>query len=166
MASIFSASRCAAHAAVVLVLVAVAGATALAQVLPSWNDGPATARILAFVQAVTDKSSRDSVPLEARIATFDDDGPGKSVGIQTHIGRRPIGAFGNSDGDLRMLQYTAVGSDARLMRIVHHDDAVREFAYDRESPIGRLDKALDAANAQGWTVVSMKNDWRKIFPFD
>jgi hypothetical protein len=76
-----------------------------------------------------------------------------------------IAAFGNSDDDLQMLQYTAAGDGARLMLIVHHDDAVREYAYDRKSSIGRLDKALDAANAQGWTVVSMKNGWRKVFPF-
>jgi hypothetical protein len=88
------------------------------------------------------------------------------VGIQTHIGRRPIAAFGNSDGDLQMLQYTAAGGGARLMLIVRHDDAEREYAYDRKSRIGHLDKALDEADAKGWTVVSMKNDWKKIFPFE
>ncbi len=97
---------------------------------------------------------------------FIDDGPGKPVGINLHIGRRPIFAFGNSDGDLQMLQWTAAGSGARFMGIVHHTDAVREWAYDRQSSIGRLDKALDAAQAQGWTVVDMKNDWGVIFPFD
>jgi hypothetical protein len=97
---------------------------------------------------------------------FIDDGPGKPVGIYRGIGQRPLAAFGNSDGDLQMLQFTAAGSGPRLMLIVRHDDAEREYAYDRKSPIGRLDKALDAANANGWTVVSMKNDWKKIFPFE
>ncbi len=96
---------------------------------------------------------------------FIDDGPGKPVGINEHIGRRPIAAFGNSDGDLQMLQYTTGGSGARFGLIVHHTDAVREWAYDRNSKIGKLDKALDAAPAAGWTVVDMKNDWKTIFPF-
>ncbi len=111
---------------------------------------------------------RDGKPVLMRLAAIDhvDDGPGKPVGIQTHIGRRPIAAFGNSDGDLQMLQYTAAGSGARLMLIVHHTDAEREYAYDRKSSVGRLDKALDEANAKGWTVVSMKTDWKKIFPFE
>jgi phosphoglycolate phosphatase-like HAD superfamily hydrolase len=97
---------------------------------------------------------------------FVDDGPGKPVGINRFIGRRPILAFGNSDGDLEMLQWTAAGSGPSLMLLVHHDDAEREWAYDRQSPIGRLDKALDEATAKGWTVVSMKRDWRKIFAFE
>jgi phosphoglycolate phosphatase-like HAD superfamily hydrolase len=97
---------------------------------------------------------------------FVDDGPGKPVGINRFIGRRPILAFGNSDGDLQMLQWTAAGRDARLMLILHHDDAEREWAYDRQSHIGRLDKALDEASAKGWTVVSMKRDWRKVFGFE
>jgi len=111
---------------------------------------------------------RDGNPVLMRLPGIDliDDGPGKPVGIQTHIGRRPIAAFGNSDGDLQMLQYTAAGSGARLLLIVHHTDAEREFAYDRKSSVGRLDKALDEANAKGWTVVSMKTDWKKIFPFE
>jgi hypothetical protein len=94
-----------------------------------------------------------------------DDGPGKPVGIQKFIGRRPIAAFGNSDGDLQMLQYTSAGSGSRLMLIVHHTDAEREWAYDRQSHIGKLDKALDEANAKGWTVVDMKKDWKKVFAF-
>jgi phosphoglycolate phosphatase-like HAD superfamily hydrolase len=102
---------------------------------------------------------------EPKIA-FIDDGPGKPVGIYRSIGRRPIAAFGNSDGDLQMLQFTAAGPGKRLMLIVHHDDAGREFAYDRESHIGKLDKALDEAKARSWTVVSMKNDWKKIFSFE
>jgi phosphoglycolate phosphatase-like HAD superfamily hydrolase len=111
---------------------------------------------------------RGGRPVLMKLPAIDhvDDGPGKPVGIQTHIGRRPIAAFGNSDGDLQMLQYTAAGSGARLMLIVHHTDAEREYAYDRKSSIGRLDKALDEANARGWTVVSMKQDWKKIFAFE
>jgi hypothetical protein len=95
---------------------------------------------------------------------FINDEEGKPVGIQKQIGRRPIAAFGNSDGDLEMLQWTAAGPGARFCLYVHHDDAAREYAYDRESHIGRLDKGLDEAAANGWTVVSMKNDWKTIFP--
>ncbi len=95
---------------------------------------------------------------------FIDDGPGKAVGINRMIGRRPILAFGNSDGDQQMLEWTAAGDGARFMGLVHHTDAVREWAYDRHSRVGKLDKALDEANARGWTVVDMKNDWRTIFP--
>jgi phosphoglycolate phosphatase-like HAD superfamily hydrolase len=97
---------------------------------------------------------------------FVDDGPGKPVGINRFIGRRPIFAFGNSDGDLQMLQYTAGGSGARFMGIVHHTDAEREFAYDRQSHIGKLDKALDEATKRGWTVTDMKRDWKKVFAFE
>ena len=97
---------------------------------------------------------------------FVDDKEGKPVGIQKHIGRRPIAAFGNSDGDLQMLQFTAASAGKRLMLLVHHDDAEREFAYDRQSHIGKLDKAWDEAKAKGWTVVSMKSDWKKIFSFE
>ena len=93
-----------------------------------------------------------------------DDKAGKPVGIQMHIGRRPIAAFGNSDGDQEMLQWTAAGSGPRFCLIVHHDDAEREWAYDRKSQIGQLDKAWDEANAKGWTVLSMKEDWKTIFP--
>ena len=80
------------------------------------------------------------------------------------IGLRPIFAFGNSDGDLQMLQWTAAGSGARFMGIVHHTDAEREYAYDRQSHIGRLEKALDEGLARGWTITDMKRDWRTIFP--
>jgi hypothetical protein len=96
---------------------------------------------------------------------FIDDGPGKPVGINQAIGRRPIAAFGNSDGDQQMLEWTVAGSGPRLMLLVHHTDGVREYAYDRKSSFGRLDKALDEANAKGWTVVSMKDDWKKVFAF-
>jgi hypothetical protein len=95
---------------------------------------------------------------------FIDDGPGKAVGINRFIGRRPVFAFGNSDGDLQMLQWTAAGSGARFMGIVHHTDAEREYAYDRQSNIGRLDKALDEGRARGWSFADMKRDWRVIFP--
>jgi len=102
---------------------------------------------------------------EAKVE-FIDDGPGKPVGINRFIGRRPIFAFGNSDGDQQMLQWTADSSGARFMGLVHHTDAEREWAYDRKSSIGRLDKALDEAKAKGWSVVSMKDDWKRIFPFE
>ena len=94
---------------------------------------------------------------------FVDEGPGKPVGINRFIGRRPIFAFGNSDGDLQMLQWTAAGAGARFMGLVHHTDAEREYAYDRQSKVGKLDKALDEATAKGWTVVDMKRDWKAVF---
>ena len=111
---------------------------------------------------------RDGQPVLVRLPEIDfiDDKAGKPVGIQQHIGRRPIAAFGNSDGDLQMLQWTAAGRGLRFCLYVHHTDAVREWAYDRESHIGRLDKGLDEAKARGWTVVSMKDDWKVIFPFE
>lgn len=93
-----------------------------------------------------------------------DDGEIKPVGIQRHIGRRPIAAFGNSDGDLQMLEWTCSGAGSRLCLYVHHTDAAREWAYDRKSHIGKLDKGLDAAQAKGWAVVSMKDDWKEVFP--
>jgi hypothetical protein len=95
---------------------------------------------------------------------FIDDKQGKPVGINQFIGRRPIAAFGNSDGDQQMLEWTAAGAGPRLMLLVHHTDSVREYAYDRQSSFGRLDKALDEATAKGWTVVDMKSDWKEIFP--
>jgi len=95
---------------------------------------------------------------------FIDDGPGKPVGIARFIGRRPVMAFGNSDGDLQMLQYTSARAGAHFALLVHHTDAEREVAYDRTSPIGRLDKALDAAQEGGWIVVDMKRDWKTVFP--
>jgi len=91
------------------------------------------------------------------------DGAGKPVGIEVMIGRRPIAAFGNSDGDLAMLQYTTTGPGPRLGMIVHHDDAAREYAYDRSSHVGKLDKGLDQYKAAGWTLISMKNDWKEVF---
>jgi phosphoglycolate phosphatase-like HAD superfamily hydrolase len=108
---------------------------------------------------------RDGQPVIVRLPelNFIDDRGGKPVGIHQHIGRRPIAAFGNSDGDLQMLQYTCAGAGARFCLYVHHTDAAREWAYDRESHIGKLDKGLDEAAAKGWTVVSMKDDWKTIF---
>ena len=111
---------------------------------------------------------RDGKPVLVRLPeiNFIDDKTGKPVGINEHIGRRPIAAFGNSDGDLQMLQWTTAGEGLRLALIVHHTDADREWAYDRKSHIGNLDKALDEANANGWTVVDMKKDWKRIFPWE
>jgi phosphoserine phosphatase len=109
---------------------------------------------------------RDGVPVLVKEPKlfFMDDKEGKPVGIQKFIGRRPILAFGNSDGDIQMLQWTTAGSGRRLGLIVHHDDANREYAYDRKSAVGKLDKALDTAGAAGWVVVSIKNDWKTVFP--
>jgi hypothetical protein len=95
---------------------------------------------------------------------FIDDKEGKPVGINLHIGHRPIAAFGNSDGDLQMLQYVASGEGARFALYIHHTDAEREWAYDRKSSVGGLDKGLDEARAKGWTVVDMKQDWKVIHP--
>jgi hypothetical protein len=97
---------------------------------------------------------------------FVDDGPGKPVAIQKYIGRLPILAFGNSDGDRQMLESTAAGTGARLVALVHHTDERREWAYDRTSHVGHLDKALDEATAENWIVVDMKRDWNRVFPFD
>ena len=110
----------------------------------------------------------DGRPVLVRLPDMDfvDDGPGKPIGIQTHIGRRPIAAFGNSDGDLQMLQWTAAGMGSRFCLYIHHTDPVREWAYDRTSSIGRLNKGLDEARMRGWTVVDMKVDWKRIFPFE
>ena len=102
---------------------------------------------------------------EAKVE-FVDDGPGKPVGINRFIGRRPVLAFGNSDGDHQMLQWTAAGSGRRFLGLVHHTDAEREWAYDRQSHIGKLDKALDEALQRDWTVVDMKKDWKRIYPFE
>jgi phosphoserine phosphatase len=109
---------------------------------------------------------RDGKPVLVRLPeiNFIDDKAGKPVGINQHIGRRPIAAFGNSDGDLQMLQWTAAGKGKRFCLIVHHTDAAREWAYDRQSHVGHLDKALDEAKAKDWTVVDMKQDWKRIFP--
>ncbi len=109
---------------------------------------------------------RDGRPRLFRLPEIDfiDDKAGKPVGINQYIGRQPIAAFGNSDGDLQMLQWTTLGGGRRFGLIVHHTDAEREYAYDRKSPFGKLDKALDAAESDQWTVVDMKRDWKVIFP--
>jgi hypothetical protein len=108
---------------------------------------------------------RDGQPVLVRLPelNFINDKGGKPVGIQQHIGRRPIAAFGNSDGDYEMLTWTTAAPGARLGVMVHHDDAEREFAYDRRSHIGKLDRGLDDAGARRWTVVSMKADWKTVF---
>lgn len=110
---------------------------------------------------------RDGRPILFRLPqiNFIDDKVGKPVGINQQIGRRPIAAFGNSDGDLEMLQWTTMSGGVRFGLIVHHTDAEREFAYDRQAHFGKLDKALDAAAVNKWTVVDMKKDWKKVFPF-
>jgi phosphoserine phosphatase len=109
---------------------------------------------------------RNGKPVLVRLPEihFIDDKDGKPVGINEHIGRRPIFAAGNSDGDLQMLQWTTIGRRPSFGLIVHHTDAKREWAYDRDSHVGRLDKALDAAPKRGWVVVDMKNDWKRIYP--
>ena len=111
---------------------------------------------------------RNGQPVLARLPelNFIDDKDGKPVGIQQHIGRRPLMAAGNSDGDFEMLEWTSAGDRPRLALIVHHTDGAREFEYDRETHVGRLDKALDVAEERGWTVVDMKRDWRRVYPFE
>ncbi|MBO1906879.1 haloacid dehalogenase-like hydrolase [Microvirga sp. 3-52] len=115
---------------------------------------------------VTKFERRDGKPILFRLPQVDfiDDGPGKPVGINQEIGRRPIAAFGNSDGDLEMLQWTTEAGKRRLGLVVHHTDAEREYAYDRQSHVGKLDKALDAAALDRWVVVDMKRDWKSVFP--
>jgi phosphoglycolate phosphatase-like HAD superfamily hydrolase len=110
---------------------------------------------------------RNGTPVLIKIPEIDfiNDNVGKPAAIQKHIGRRPIASFGNSDGDLEMLQWTSAGKGARFALLVHHTDANREWAYDN-SPMGKLDKALDEAHVKGWTVVDMTSDWRRVFPFE
>ncbi|HEY2797367.1 MAG TPA: HAD family hydrolase [Thermoanaerobaculia bacterium] len=111
---------------------------------------------------------RDTGPVLLKLpkVAFVNDGPGKAEGISRYIGRRPVFAFGNSDGDKQMLEWTAAGSGTRFMALVHHTDAEREWAYDRRSHIGKLDKAWDEAVQRGWIVVDMKKDWNKVFAFE
>jgi hypothetical protein len=117
---------------------------------------------------VTRYETKDGKPVLMRLPKVDfiDDKTGKPVAIEKFIGRRPVFAFGNSDGDQQMLEWTAAGRGARFMGIVHHTDARREYAYDRKTEFGRLDKALDRAIAKGWTVVDMQKDWRRTFSFE
>lgn len=122
-------------------------------------------RVIGSTFALTpgERDGRLILTREPRV-DFIDDGAGKPVGIARQIGQRPIAAFGNSDGDWHMLRYATEGPHRRLGLIIRHDDAAREFAYDRDSPVGRLARALDEAPARGWHVVSMRDDWSRIFP--
>jgi hypothetical protein len=109
---------------------------------------------------------RDGKPFLVKLPELDfiDDKAGKPVGIHQHIGRRPLMAFGNSDGDFEMLEWTTAGAGARFALLVHHDDAAREFAYDRDSQVGRLARGLDEAPKRGWTLASIRNDWKSVYP--
>jgi phosphoglycolate phosphatase-like HAD superfamily hydrolase len=111
---------------------------------------------------------RDGIPTLVKQpgVFFVNDGPGKPVGIARLIGRRPIAAFGNSDGDFQMIEWTTAGEGPRFGLFVHHDDAEREWAYDRDSSIGRLNRGLDEADERGWTIVSMKDEWKRIYPWE
>jgi len=115
---------------------------------------------------VTRYTIADGQPVLLRGAelTFNNDKESKPVAINTHIGRRPIAAFGNSDGDFAMLEWTTSGPGPRFGLIIHHDDAAREFAYDRDAGLARLARGLDEAATRGWTVVSMAHDWERVFP--
>lgn len=158
-------------------LFAVDRVKALSPQHPEWKDG------IEFMRAFAEKvyrippeqvigssgklkfELRDGKPVLVKLPEIDfiDDKAGKPVAIQKFIGRRPIAAFGNSDGDLQMLQWTTAGSGPRFALHVHHTDAEREWAYDRQSSVGRLDKGIEEAQARGWTVVSMREDWRTMF---
>jgi phosphoserine phosphatase len=117
---------------------------------------------------VTKFELRDGKPVLVRLPqlNFLDDKAGKPVAINQHIGRRPIAAFGNSDGDLQMLQWTAAGDGLRFCSLLHHTDAEREWAYDCDSMVGRLEGGLEEARAHNWTVVDMKKDWKRVFAFE
>jgi len=114
---------------------------------------------------VSEFQIKDGKPVLVRMPKIDfiNDKAGKPVGIYEHIGRRPILAFGNSDSDMQMIEYTTAGAGRRLGLYVHHTDAKREYAYDRKSHVGTLDTALDQAHAKGWVIVSMKDDWKSVF---
>jgi len=115
---------------------------------------------------VSEFKTRDGKSELVRMPKIDfiDDKAGKPVGIYGHIGIRPILAFGNADADMQMIEYTRAGAGRRLGLFVHHTDAEREYAYDRKSHVGVLDKALDQADANGWIIVDMKKDWKQVFP--
>jgi hypothetical protein len=138
----------------------------MTDLLVSWNDGVAKRSILDFVMK-TKFEWRDGKSIIMRLPElyFFDDKPGKPADIQHYIGRRPIAAFGNSDGDLQMLQWTSAVTEQHLGLIVHHTDGEREFAYDKSS-MGSLDQALTDAKQEGWVVVDMKQDWKRIFAFE
>jgi phosphoglycolate phosphatase-like HAD superfamily hydrolase len=118
-----------------------------------------------FVTQFQNKDGKFSILRQGKVA-HNDDGPGKPESIESIIGRRPVFAFGNSDGDLQMLQWTTAGEGRRLAGLVHHTDGQREWAYDRKSNIGRLDKALDQATGNKWVVVDMAKEWTRIYPGD
>jgi phosphoserine phosphatase len=135
-----------------------------------WTDrvyGVPSAQVVGS-SVVTEFQIRDGKPVLVRQSkvNFIDDKAGKPVGIYQHIGLRPILAFGNSDSDMQMIQYTKGGGGLRLGLFLHHTDADREYAYDRKSPVGTLDKVLDMASAQDWIIVDMKRDWKVVFPFE
>jgi hypothetical protein len=127
---------------------------------------PALGRQVVGSSTATQFQVQNSSPVLLKIPRVEsvEDGPGKPVAINRFIGQRPIFAFGNSDGDKEMLEWTEAGGGLRFMGIVHHTDADREWAYDRDSDVGHLDKVLDEANAKGWTIVDMKRDWNVVFP--
>jgi hypothetical protein len=124
-------------------------------------------RVIGSSGMVKFQMGADGKPMLFQLADveFTDDGPGKAIGINHFIGRRPIFAFGNSDHDLPMLEWTTGGDGARFAGYVHHTDAEREYAYDRDSKVGRLDKGLEIGAAKGWTIVDMKRDWKVVYPF-
>jgi hypothetical protein len=117
---------------------------------------------------VTEYDDNNGNPIIKRLPKIDfiDDKAGKPVGINKYIGKKPIFASGNSDGDLQMLQWTDSNSYKSFQLYLHHTDSIREWAYDRESSIGRLDKGLDEAKENGWTIIDMKNDWKVVYPFE
>jgi len=117
----------------------------------------------SIVSEFQTKDGKSAIVRQPKI-DFIDDKAGKPVGIYSHIGVRPILAFGNADADMQMIEYTRAGKGRRLGLFVHHTDADREYAYDRNSHVGQLDKALDQADANGWIIVDMKKDWRQVFP--
>lgn len=127
---------------------------------------PAEQVIGSSVKAAFEIRNGKPVLVKLPELNFFDDKEGKPVAIHQHIGKKPVAAFGNSDGDLQMLQWASAGDGKRLMVFIHHTDADREWAYDRESHIGRFDKGLDEALVEGWTVVDMKKDWKVIYPFE
>jgi hypothetical protein len=127
--------------------------------------GPSYEQVIGSNGGLELRKGPGGKPVLVKLAKVDlvDDGAGKPLGIQRFIGRRPIFAFGNSDGDQQMLEWTAAGDGPRFMGLVYHTDAEREFAYDRTSHVGKLDKAWDEAVARKWAVVDMKKDWKQVF---
>ena len=118
------------------------------------------------IKAKYDTSGGKPAIIKIPEMNFIDDKEGKPVGIHQHIGMRPVFAVGNSDGDYAMLEYTTTGQGPRLGVLIHHTDSVREFAYDRTSSVGQLERGLDNASANGWVIVDMSDDWSRVYPFD